>query len=334
VMRDGSIVEAGDTEKVLNRPENAYARKLVSAIPRIDVSAPPESGEDAPVALKINQLSFTYPKPRQLFGRRISSEPALEGIDLKIKQGETLGVVGESGSGKSTLAALIAGATAGHQGTIQLGTSAVSGHAIDRPADMRRRIQLVFQDPLSALNPTQTIGEILSRPLRLYYKLTEAEARQKVSTLMVEMGMSPDLATRRPRQLSGGQQQRVGLARALAARPELVICDEVTSALDVTIQEQVLSLFLRLQQELGLTSIFISHDLAVIARVSHQIAVLEKGVLREVGPRDDILNAPRHPYTRMLLDAVGHGPGPSVSEPYSQQIQAEIQPVTETTGIF
>jgi len=308
VMRNGRIVEAGRAETVLRAPQSSYARALVAAIPRIDVPAPPSAAPGAPVVLRTSGLSFAYPAPRRLFAAPPKTAPALDAIDLEIRRGETLGVVGESGSGKSTLAALIAGALAGHRGRIQLGDRVVNAPAAQRTPDLRRRIQLVFQDPLSALNPTQTVAEILSRPLRLYHGIGLAEARDQAAALLAEMGMDAEMLARRPRQLSGGQQQRVGLARALAARPDLVICDEVTSALDVTIQAQVLDLFLRLQSEHGLTSIFISHDLAVIARVSHQIAVLEGGRLREIGPRDRILGAPQHPYTQKLILAAAGAP--------------------------
>ncbi|WP_333829431.1 ABC transporter ATP-binding protein [Pararhodobacter sp.] len=315
VMRDGAIVEAGPTDEVLGRPRSAYARGLVAAIPRIDVAGPPPVVAHGAEGLRLEGLSFAYARPRRLFGAGPAATPALDGINLVVPRGETLGIVGESGSGKSTLAAVIAGVMAGHQGRILLGGAVVSGPARARSTALRRRIQLVFQDPLSALNPTQTVAEILARPLRLYRGLTAAAARAEARALMDEMGLAAILLDRRPRQLSGGQQQRVGLARALAADPELLICDEVTSALDVTIQAQVLDLFQRLQRERGLTCLFISHDLGVVARVSHRIAVLEGGQLRETGARDAVLHAPRHAYTRRLLAANPPAEGPAILLP-------------------
>ena len=305
VMREGRVVEAGITEQVFTRPRSDYARNLVAAIPRLDAPGPGNgSVVVGPAHLSLNAVSFAYRKSGGLLPWRRRIGPlALDGINLTVPKGQTLGVVGESGSGKSTLAALIAGAIGGHEGRIALASEAVSGHARTRTADQRRRIQLVFQDPLASLNPTQTVAEILSRPLRLYGGLTTAAARSRAGDLLAEMELGPEFLARRPRQLSGGQQQRVGLARALAAEPDLVICDEVTSALDVTIQSAVLNLFQRLQRERGMTSLFISHDLAVIARVSHLVAVLERGSLREFGPREKVLYAPHDPYTRQLLAA-------------------------------
>lgn len=305
VMRDGHIIEAGTTDQVFTRPRSAYAQSLVAAIPRLDGPGPGTVTDlSAPAHLSLEQVRFAYRRPGGLLPWRSRLGPlALDGIDLALPRGQTLGVVGESGSGKSTLAALIAGAIGDHEGRICLGGDTVSGHARSRPRDQRRRIQLVFQDPLASLNPAQTVGEILSRPLRLYRGLTAAAARSHAGDLLAEMELGPEFLARRPRQLSGGQQQRVGLARALAAEPDLVICDEVTSALDVTIQAAVLALFQRLQRDRGMTSLFISHDLAVISRVAHLVAVLEQGAVREFGPREAVLARPRDPYTRQLLAA-------------------------------
>ncbi len=303
VMRDGHVVEEGTTAQVFAAPRSPYARSLVAAIPRLDGPGPGPALA-APTHLTLDRVRFAYRRHGGILPwRQSAGPPALDGIDLALPRGQTLGVVGESGSGKSTLAALIAGAVGGHEGRIALDGDTVSGHARTRTPDQRRRIQLVFQDPLASLNPTQTVAEILSRPLRLYLGLSAAAAWARAGELLAEMELGPEFLARRPRQLSGGQQQRIGLARALAAEPDLVICDEVTSALDVTIQAAVLALFGKLQRDRGMTSLFISHDLAVIARVSHLVAVLERGALREFGPRDTVLAAPRDPYTRQLLAA-------------------------------
>ncbi len=317
VMRDGHVVEQGPTTQVFARPRSDYARSLVAAIPRLGAPGPGTGAVVAgPAHLALSDVRFAYRSPGGLFPwRRRAGSPALDGIDLTLPRGQTLGVVGESGSGKSTLAALIAGAIGGHEGRIALGGETVAGHARARSPDQRRRIQLVFQDPLASLNPTQTVGEILSRPLRLYGGLTAAAARARAGDLLAEMELGSDYLARRPRQLSGGQQQRVGLARALAVEPDLVICDEVTSALDVTIQASVLTLFQRLQRDRGMTSLFISHDLAVIARVAHLVAVLEKGALREFGLRDSVLAHPAHPYTRQLLAASAGAEAPLPDPP-------------------
>ncbi|WP_299817652.1 ABC transporter ATP-binding protein [uncultured Roseibium sp.] len=306
VMKDGVIIEQGDAERIFNAPGNAYTRSLIHAIPRIDVEGPLPPAAASPIQLEVRNLGFSYHRPSGFpFRKAPATRPTLDDISLSLRKGETLGLVGESGSGKSTVASLIAGAVSGHEGRIILDGEVVSGAARKRSRDMRRRIQMVFQDPLSALNPAHTVEEILVRPLRLHFGLSPAAAREKAATALQEMELGPEFLSRRPRQLSGGQQQRVGFARALAAEPDLLICDEVTSALDVTIQANMLSLFLKVQRERAMTCIFISHDLAVIARVSHRIAVLEKGQLREIGNRDSVLHTPSNAYTRRLLAAAG-----------------------------
>ena len=306
VMKEGKIVEEGTSDDIFHNPQSRYCKSLVGAIPRIEAkgpSAPPASNLSE--YLLMNDLSFSYSMHSGLFGRRKRGVAALNNVNLSMARGHTLGVVGESGSGKSTLAGLISGLIAGHEGQITVDGEPVVGIARQRQKDLRRRIQMVFQDPLSSLNPAHTVAEIVVRPMRLYFGLTQFEAQKQAVTLLADLELEPELLLRRPWQLSGGQQQRVAIARALAAEPDLLICDEITSALDVTIQANVLDLLLRLQHTRGTSFMFISHDLAVIARVSHQIAVLEIGNLREVGTRNAVLTAPEHPYTRRLLEASG-----------------------------
>ncbi|MEL6234847.1 MAG: ABC transporter ATP-binding protein [Pseudomonadota bacterium] len=302
VMKSGEIVEDGPTAQIFEAPRTAYTRSLVQAIPRL--SAPmarrPKSG---PALLSIDGLGFAYRAPGRLFSRRKAGRPALDGVDLSLAPGETLGVVGESGSGKSTLASLVAGAVAGHSGRIRFDGQPLAGLARTRSKDLRRRVQMVFQDPLSSLNPTHSVEETLTRPLRLYFGQSPAAAREKAVALLAELDLSPALLSRRPRQLSGGQQQRIALARALAAEPDLLLCDEITSALDVTIQGQVLALLERLQAERGIACLFISHDLAVVSRVSDRVLVLERGQVRDLGPTAEILAAPSSSYTRTLMEA-------------------------------
>ena len=306
VMKDGEIVEEGTSDDIFHNPQSGYCKSLVSAIPRIEATGPSApAATDPSEYLLMNDLSFSYSAHAGIFGRRKRVAAALNKVNLSITRGHTLGVVGESGSGKSTLAALVSGLISGHDGQIMVDGEPLVGVARRRRKDLRRRIQMVFQDPLSSLNPTHTVADILIRPMRLYFGLAQFEARSRAVALLADLELESDLLLRRPLQLSGGQQQRVAIARALAAEPDLLICDEITSALDVTIQASVLDLLLRLQDVRGTSFIFISHDLAVIARVSHQIAVLEVGNLREVGTRDAVLTAPGHPYTRRLLEASG-----------------------------
>lgn len=301
VMRSGRVVEEGETGQVFHSPKGSYTRDLVQAIPHLIARQPamPEIG-NVPV-LKAENVNFSYRAPG--FFRKVRPL-ALKNVSLKLFAGQTLGVVGESGSGKSTLASLIAGAVSGHSGQISLGESTpLSGFAKTRSKSVRRRVQMVFQDPLSSLNPAQSVEEIITRPLRLYFGKTPAEARKSALELLAEMELGPEFLHRKPRQLSGGQQQRIALARALAAEPDVLLCDEITSALDVTIQAQVLELLKRLQASRGLSCLFITHDLAVVGQVAHSLLVLEQGEIRDFGDTGAVLAAPKSSYTQGLLAA-------------------------------
>ncbi|MCJ7874545.1 ABC transporter ATP-binding protein [Phaeobacter sp. J2-8] len=314
VMKDGKILEQGLLSRVYSRPATAYTQELIRAIPRIEPQGPKPGSRPAHTALAsagfaTTSVSFSYHRPGGLFRRGPDGPPALQDITLDINAGETLGIVGESGSGKSTLAGLVAGIVSGHSGRITFDGQPLAGKAANRSKDMRRRVQMVFQDPLSSLNPAQKVNEILARPRQLYFGRSAAEARADSIALLKEVELEPDILNRSARQLSGGQQQRIAMCRALAAEPELLICDEVTSALDVTIQARVLDLLLRIQKERGLTCLFISHDLAVIGKVSHRVAVLQMGRLQEIGQRDALLNAPTTDYTRKLLQGHRHDAG-------------------------
>lgn len=303
VMKDGEEVESGSTETVFNAPQNAYTRDLVAAIPRLDArSVRPLAGAHAP-ALQVDGLRFAYAPAKRLLARRRAGPTVVDDVSFAIAPGETLGVLGESGSGKSTMASVMAGALPGFSGRVLLGETEVKGAARARSLDLRRRIQMVFQDPLSSLNPTHTVEQTLTRPAMRYFGLNRTQARDKAAAMLADMDLGPDFLERWPRQLSGGQQQRIAIARALIAEPEVLICDEVTSALDVTIQAQVLRLLARLQAQFGLAIVFISHDLAVVAQVSDQILVLERGQVRDHGARDTVLDRPSHPYTQRLLAA-------------------------------
>ncbi len=305
VMRHGRVVEAGSTGQVFERPGTDYARALVEAIPRLSARAAPSAGNpSAQTRLRVQSVSFGYAPPGGLLRRAKPGPRALDRVSFTLSEGETLGVVGESGSGKSTLASLIAGAVAGHQGEILLDAERpLGGLARTRAKADRRRIQMVFQDPLSSLNPTQSVEEIIARPLRLYFGETAAGARARATDLLGELDLGPEFLARRPRQLSGGQQQRVAIARALAADPDILLCDEITSALDVTIQAHVLALLRRLQQQRGLACLFISHDLAVVSDVAHQILVLERGQVRDLGATASVLGSTTSAYTARLLRA-------------------------------
>ena len=303
VMQNGQVVEQGPTAALFDAPRQPYTRELVAAIPRLDTRSTRPVPAGRPPVLRVEGLGFAYRAPMRLLRPRAPLARALDAVSFAIAPGETLGVLGESGSGKSTMASLIAGALGGHSGTIRLGDRILEGPARKRPQEARRRVQRVYQDPLSSLNPSHTVEQTLTRPLMRFFGLTRAAARDRAVAILADLELGPEFLARWPRQLSGGQQQRIAIARALAADPDVLICDEVTSALDVTIQAHVVALLARLQAQRGLAMLFISHDLAVVAAVSDQILVLEQGQVRDHGARDAVLSAPRHPYTQRLLAA-------------------------------
>jgi peptide/nickel transport system ATP-binding protein len=225
-------------------------------------------------------------------------------VSFTVARGETVAVVGESGSGKTSLAMAIAGLVARHGGELRFRGKLLAPSYTRRPIDERRRIQLVYQHPDVAINPRQTIGDIIGRPIAFYFGRPKAAVKARVAELLALVGLPEDFASRRPGQLSGGQKQRVGIARALAAEPELVICDEVTSALDPLVAEEILKLLRRLQDELGVAYLFITHDLGTVRRVAHRVAVMLSGDLVAEGPTATVFSPPYHPYLRRLLFSV------------------------------
>ncbi|SUZ32043.1 putative D,D-dipeptide transport ATP-binding protein DdpF [Roseibaca ekhonensis] len=252
------------------------------------------------LALKTTDLAKTFDMGKRLFGPPRAQVHAVHPVSLQVRQTETLGIVGESGCGKSTLARMLVGLTPPTSGTIE-----IEGRALDRadPAAFGRLIQYVFQDPVSSLNPRKTIRQIMEAPLRLLHGLTGQALDDRVMELFDAVNLRPEFLTRYPHEFSGGQAQRIGIARALAASPRILILDEPVSALDVSVQAQVLNLLADLKQRLDLTYLFISHDLAVVEAVSDRIAVLYFGSVVETGPAEKVFAAPRHPYTKLLADS-------------------------------
>lgn len=229
---------------------------------------------------------------------------AVDGVSFTIRKGETLALVGESGCGKSTMARLLVGLYSLSRGAIHFDGQPLARMNEPGGRALRRRLQMIFQDPYASLNPRWRVGRIIAEPLLAHADMTAAQRRERVDALLRQVGLDPADRARYPHQFSGGQRQRISIARALAARPEFLVCDEPTSALDVSVQAQVLNLMKDLQRELGLTYLFISHNLAVVHHVADRVGVMYLGRLVEVAPRDELFSRPRHPYTRMLLSAI------------------------------
>ncbi len=255
----------------------------------------------APVLMRADDVRRTFGGGRTLLGRTLPGVQALSGVSLSIRRGETLGIVGESGCGKSTLARLIAGLDRPTGGTMRLGEDDVGALARRDLAALARRVQYVFQDPVSSLNPRKTVRAILEAPLVHLLGLDRAAREARISELMDAVNLRAEFLERYPHEFSGGQAQRIGIARALAADPELIVLDEPVSALDVSVQAQVLNILDALKRDFDLTYVFISHDLSVVESVSDRVAVMYFGRLVEVGDRDAVFARPRHPYTNLLL---------------------------------
>jgi peptide/nickel transport system ATP-binding protein len=328
VMYSGETVEAGPTAEIFSDPKHAYTRSLLAAVPKLGslhgvdqptrfptvdritgVAKEPERRantvheEDKPV-LEVKNLVARFDMPGGFLRGPRGRIHAVENVSFDVRPGETLALVGESGCGKTTAGRCIMRLTTARSGSILLDGAdliALDGSALRAK---RKGIQMIFQDPYASLNPRMTAGEAIAEPMLVNKLANTAEAYAKVDELLKRVGLHPEMARRYPHEFSGGQRQRICIARALAVEPQLIVADESVSALDVSVKAQVVNLMMELQERLKLAYLFISHDMAVVERISHRVAVMYLGEIVEIGPRAAIFDNPQHPYTRKLLSAV------------------------------
>ncbi|AWN53702.1 ABC transporter ATP-binding protein [Methylobacterium sp. 17Sr1-1] len=309
VMQAGRLVEEGPSDAVLNRPRAPYTRALIGAVPPL-LPRPPRpaassaaSSAASPAILSLAGVSKTYRKGGGLIPGRARVTHAVRDVSLSLPRGTTLGIVGESGSGKSTLARCIVRLLDPDTGTIRLGDTDLAGLSRQAMRRQARRVQMVFQDPFASLNPRRRAGDLVAQGPMLH-GVSRADAMAKARELFTLVGLDPAAMDRLPHEFSGGQRQRIGLARALALEPEVLVADEPVSALDVSVQAQVLALLDSLRDRLGLSMLFITHDLRVAGQICDRIAVMKDGAVVEAGPTAEVFSAPQAAYTRALLEAV------------------------------
>ncbi len=309
VMQKGKVVEEGSAKTLLTKPTNAYTKALLAATLEINTKPLPQS-KSAKALLQADALTHTYPARGWLFGKK-QGHAALKGVSFTLNPAETIGVVGESGSGKSTLAKVLTRLTELNPETLRSCDPVILFQGEDilklKPEALRqsrKNMQMVFQDPVTSLNPKLTVGQSILEGVIAHNTVPHAKRAAYVAQLLKEVGLPDDAATRLPHQFSGGQRQRIAIARALALKPKLVIADEPVSALDVSVQAQILKLFAKIQKDHGTSFVFISHDLRVISHLAHNVLVMHNGEVVEQGPTHQIFAKPKHAYTKKLLSAV------------------------------
>jgi len=309
VVNQGEMVEEGTVENIFHAPQKTYTQELIGDLPKLGsmTGIKPCSKTDpsaaAPPLLEVKDLTVRFDIAGGILQRTVKRVHAVEKISLQLNAGETLSLVGESGCGKSTTGRALLNLV-DWQGSIKVaGEDLRVAHKRDTLA-ARRNIQMIFQDPYASLNPRKTVGDLVQEPLVIHKIGDGPEQRDKVAQLFKRVGLNPSDASRYPHEFSGGQRQRICIARALALNPKIIVADESVSALDVTVQAQVLDLLKELQDELGLSYLFISHDMAVVEQVSHRVGVMYMGQIVETGPRDKVFENPQHEYTKALLAAV------------------------------
>ncbi len=326
VMRYGKIVERGPVEEVFAHPKHPYTRALLAAVPRLGsmkgtqeperfklldaetgeavISENNEVSKPSDVVLSVRDICKRFVVRTDWFGRPTHRVHACEHVSFDLRKGETLALVGESGCGKSTTGRAVLRLLDVDSGSIIFNNRDITRISASELKNQRRNMQMIFQDPFASLDPRMTVGYLIAEPMLIHGITDRTGAEQRVKELLERVGLSPSMASRYPHEFSGGQRQRVCIARALALNPEVIVADESVAALDVSIRAQVVNLMLDLQQQLGLSFIFISHDMGVVERISHRVAVMYLGQIVEIGSREEIFEHPLHPYTQKLLRAV------------------------------
>ena len=343
VMYRGEAVESGATEDIFHRPQHPYTRALLAAVPKLgsmrgrawplrfpqinlqtgEASVPGEVagtvGSGLTPLLSVKNLSARFPVYGGIFSRQVGAVHAVENISFDLFQGETLSLVGESGCGKSTTGRAVTRLLKPHSGAIDFDGFDVMNLGRRDILQVRQRIQMIFQDPFASLNPRMRIGDALIEPMLQHKLHNRSDAKEKAASLLQKVGLSPDMLRRFPHEFSGGQRQRICIARALTLDPKVIVADESVSALDVSVKAQVVNLLLDLQESMNLSYLFISHDMAVVERVSHRVAVMYLGEIVEIGPRAAIFDNPQHAYTRKLMASV------PVPDPSRRMLKRQMQ---------
>ena len=322
VLRHGRLVEQGTTSQILQQPQQDYTRRLVATRKLPSAKREPAADTQSAPLLKIESVSVSYGK-----------FPAVVEASLDLYHSETVAIVGESGSGKTTLARAICGAQTSYSGKVRLDAQVLMPGYESRPREALRRIQMIYQMPDVALNPRQTVGDIVGRPITFYFNPPAGEVRGRVAELLRMIDLPLSFANRLSVELSGGQKQRVCIARALAARPDIIICDEVTSSLDQLVAEEILQLLERLQQETKVAYLFITHDLTLVRRLAHRVVVMLKGQVVDHGTLAEVFAPPKLPYTELLLSSM-----PQVRTDWLDEVmtrrRAGLPPTKEASSVF
>lgn len=305
VMKNGKVVERGEVEAIFSDPKEKYTQELLGAVPRLTdepIAHPVFDGATEPL-VEVKNLKTWFPVKRGVLARTVDWVKAVDGVSVDIMPGECLGLVGESGSGKTTLGRSILGLDTSREGEILFEGTEIRGLGYHAMRPLRRDLQMIFQDPFSSLNPRLTVLEILTEGL-IEHGILKDDKREVAAHWLTEVGLEPDVMNRYPHEFSGGQRQRICVARAVAVEPKFVVCDEAVSALDVTIQAQVIDLLMELRDKLGLSYLFISHDLSVVKRICDRTVVMRHGKVVEAGATRDLVESPQSDYTKRLIAAV------------------------------